>query len=148
MLRKFFAVLAIALGLTALTAAIPASAATGDWHEGTAQSQLGLEVEVSWKDTRSGVSVEGIWIHPGANAPARTYTIVGLDPNGVELYRQTVTGTAGDLCIGDPYTELPNPNVLGSIRAQAVTIRVSYVGYHPQYGYVADQVEFTAVRGG
>ena len=133
----------LAAGALALGATAPAVAATGDWHEGSARSDRGLEVELSWKDTRRGVSVEGIWVHPATPEIINTYRITGYDQTGAQVYSYTATTAAGDTCLGDPYEEIPNPNVLGSILGTTVTVRVQRtVG-----GQAQDQVQYTAIRG-
>lgn len=138
---------ALAAGALTLGLAAPAVAATGDWHEVSGTSELGLGLEVSYKDTRRGVSVEGIWIHP-SNPASVTYTIKGYDGAGNVLYQEEVTGAYGDDCVGTPYEEIPNPNVFGSIVAGTVLVEVSYFGYHQVHGYVSDSVTVSAVRGG
>lgn len=144
----FVTLVAIFVALFAFAVATPAGAATGDWHEASGVSPLGMELEISYKDTRRGVSVEGIWIHP-SNPASVTYTIKGYDGAGNVLYQEQVTGAYGDDCVGTPYEEIPNPNVYGSIVANGtVLVEVSYFGYHQQYGYVSDSVTVTAVRGG
>ena len=126
----------------------PAGAYTGEWHGTEEVSPYGLGLEVSWKDTRRGVSVEGIWIHPSGVASA-TYTITGYDAGGNILYTNQVTGAAGDDCIGTPYEEVSNPNVYGSIVSNGtVLVQVETFGYHRQYGYLSDSVTVAAVRGG
>ena len=148
MKRKTVIGAAVAAGALALAVAAPAGAATGDWHGASGTSELGLNLELSYKDTRRGVSVEGIWIHP-SNPASVTYTIKGYDGAGNVLYQESVTGAYGDDCVGTPYEEIPNPNVYGSIRANGtVLVEVSYFGYHQQYGYVSDSVTVAAVRGG
>lgn len=142
-------VITVAMLVAALIglASLPASAATGDWHGATNTSELGLNVEISYKDTRNGVSVEGVWIHKEDPA-AVTYTLKAYDGYGYVLYETQIAAGYGDDCVGTPYEEIPYPNVEGNFRARAVIVEVSYFGYHSQYGYVSDSVSVTAVRGG